>query len=262
MAFLSSVLLLGTSLAAHSEDAKTPQAEAKPASAVSGVKAWPTDEEVAAEGWEYSNDDDGVRVWRRDVEGSRVVAFRGETVIDAPIAKVVSVLDDTSRRLEWVHSAKETRKIRQVGTLERVEYNHTGAPWPVRDRDFVYLAKIALDRTLKQVRIAIHSVADEAMPEADCCVRGEIAKSLYILTSVENGTKTHITVEVNADPKGAIPKFIANIFQKSWPRKTLLGVKRQVQKEDVKPLKMVEDYFEGKPVAGVDTPAVVKTTAK
>ena len=37
---------------------------------------------------------------------------------------------------------------------------------------------------------------------------------------------------------------------------------RQVQKPDVRPLKIIEDYFAGKSVPGIDAPGVVKTSSK
>lgn len=202
--------------------------------------------------WEEMGNSDGISTWRRDVPGTSIVAFRGETIIDASIAKVSSVLDDTSRRLEWVHSAKAVKKIRIFSPLERIEYNHTGVPWPLRDRDFVYHASIAIDRDQKQVVIKMRSVDDPEMPVSDCCVRGRIAESSYILTSIDEGKRTRISVEINADPQGSIPKWLVNLFQKSWPRKTLQGIRDQVKKKDVQELVMVRDYLEGRPVPDVD----------
>ena len=42
-----------------------------------------------------------------------------------------------------------------------------------------------------------------------------------------------LLAELDCDPKGAIPAWVVNLFQKSWPRNTLEGIRRQVAKPDI-----------------------------
>jgi hypothetical protein len=77
------------------------------------------------------------------------------------------------------------------------------------------------------------STTDPLAPPTDY-VRGEIMQSYFILTSLEHGTKTHISVEVHADPKGSVAKWIVNMFQKSWPHNTISRLRAQVAKPDIK----------------------------
>jgi hypothetical protein len=44
-----------------------------------------------------------------------------------------------------------------------------------------------------------------------------------------------VTTEIHADPKGSIPTFIANAFQKDWPIHTIKNLRKQAQKPDVRP---------------------------
>ncbi len=41
-------------------------------------------------------------------------------------------------------------------------------------------------------------------------------------------------VEIHADPKGSVPKWLVNLFQKGWPRNTIEGIRKQAAKADVK----------------------------
>lgn len=68
--------------------------------------------------------------------------------------------------------------------------------------------------------------------------------SNYTLTSLTNREKTRVSVEIQADPMGLIPKWIANFFQRSWPRKTLEGIRNQVAKADVIEHPGVKKFFE------------------
>ncbi|MBI3541956.1 MAG: hypothetical protein HY075_01595, partial [Deltaproteobacteria bacterium] len=62
--------------------------------------------------WEKIKDtDDGIVVFSREVPGSSVMAFKGNGVVDAPIAKVASALFDPARAKEWVLNLEETRRV-------------------------------------------------------------------------------------------------------------------------------------------------------
>lgn len=193
--------------------------------------------------WEEISSEDGIVVHRREVPGSDLVAFKGETVIQAPIAKVANVLIDTSRKLEWVAKIVEAKNVRETSDFERVEYNHTATPWPLKDRDFVFEAKAEFDLPKKQVAFRMKSVEDPLMPEKNC-VRGELKNSVYLLTSLNEGKSTKVYVEIQADPKGSIPKWIVNLFQKSWPRITLEGIRKQVAKPDVQEHPQIKAMFQ------------------
>jgi hypothetical protein len=184
-------------------------------------------------GWEEFAKEDGITVWRKDIEGSPVVAFRGEAVMDASIAKVATVLIDTARKKEWVARLAEAKNILEINDYERIEYNHTATPIVISDRDFVFQAKAEFDKAKKQMIFRLRSVEDASTPERDGIVRGRLMNSAYTLTSIEDGKKTLVAVEILADPMGSVPKWIVNLFQKSWPKKTLEGIRNQVAKSDV-----------------------------
>lgn len=215
---------------------------------------------VAAEGtWERIGDDDGIVVWRKDIEGSPVVAFKGDGVIDAPIAKVMGVLADTSRKTEWVARCVEAKDVRNISDFERVEYNRTSAPWPIADRDFLFHAKVEGDRAQKKLVLTLRSIEDPLCPKnEDVAVRGVLNTSTYTLVSIEGGKKTRLTVEIHADPKGSIPKWVVNLFQKSWPHKTIEGIREQAAKPDVAELALVKRFFDG---TLTSTTAAVTTVA-
>ncbi len=195
------------------------------------------------EAWEQLSDEDGIKVWRREVEGSPVVAFRGEAVMNASLAKVASVLDDTKRKGEWVCNLLEAKDVKIISPLERIEYNRTDAPWPISDRDFVFKADVKLDKKAKTLYVHIKSTTDPSCPvDEDKAVRGELLDSKYTLVQLEDG-RTRVTVEIQVDPKGSVPKWVVNWAQKGWPRKSLEGIRGQCAKSDVPELALVKDWL-------------------
>ena len=193
--------------------------------------------------WEELSNEDGIKVWRRDVDGSPVVAFKGETVINAPLAKVANVLDDTSRKGEWVANLLESKDLTIFSPTDRIEYNRTEAPWPIKDRDFVFRATVQVDKSSKTITIQIKSTTHASKPvDEDKAVRGELLESSYVLASLGEN-RTRVTVEMQVDPKGSVPKWVVNWAQKGWPRKTLEGIRGQCAKADVKELAIVKEWL-------------------
>jgi hypothetical protein len=64
-------------------------------------------------------------------------------------------------------------------------------------------------------------------------VRGEILSGLFQATSLEPDKRTELTVEVQIDPKGFIPAWIVNFFQKNWPLHTFEAIRAQAAKPDI-----------------------------
>jgi hypothetical protein len=182
--------------------------------------------------WEKIGDDDGIAVYRREVPGSPIIAFKGEGVINAPILRVASILVDTTRATEWVDSLVEARTLRHVSETEYIEYDHIGTPFVMKDRDFVIDCKLDFEPPQKKVALLFHSVTDPLAPTTSY-VRGELMSSAFVLTALEHGAKTHILAEVHCDPRGSVAKWIVNWFQKSWPHSTITRLRAQAAKPDI-----------------------------
>ncbi len=182
--------------------------------------------------WEKFGEDEGIAVFRREVGDSPIIAVRGEGVVDAPILRVASVLADTSRSVEWIDRLAEVKVVRKLSDDERIHWTHVTTPIVLKDRDFVYAIKLELDPANKKVMLNYHSVHDSGAPKTDY-IRGEFKHGSFILTSIEGGKKTRVLAEVLADPKGSVAKWIVNLVQKDWPRKTIASLRRQVAKKDI-----------------------------
>jgi hypothetical protein len=202
--------------------------------------------EDAAGEWKPNGESEGIRLFVREIEGTPLVAVRGEAEIDAPPGRIAHVILDCSRTHEWVDNLEECRWLRKVSETEYVTYNHFGTPFVMKDRDFVTRILIDVDAAKKTLALNFKAVEDPAMPETRY-VRGEVVFSRYVLTALGDGSRTRLTGEVLADPKGTVPKWIVNIFQRKWPLKTLKSLRRQVAKKDiVTPAFFLDPFAKGK----------------
>lgn len=182
-------------------------------------------------GWEQIDEGDGIRVYKKDIPNSDLVAFRGDSLIDAPIEKVLWVLGDNTYRTEWVDRLKHSRILEQKGPYDYVVYQHFGLPFPASDRDYVYRGK-AVKTGPGKVVLHLESVEHPKAPET-VGVRAQLVKSRYELIA-KGKNQTIVIVEIQTDPKGWIPSWVVNLIQKSWPRKTLTALRKQVKKPYVK----------------------------
>jgi START domain len=191
-----------------------------------------SDDKLSADGWALVSNEHAIAIYRRDVPGSHIVALKGEGTIDAPVWKVASVLLDTQRAPEWVDSLKESRVVKRLGDDEYIEFNHLHLPLILKDREFVSDVRIDVDARDHSVTLAYRPADGREVPNGHA-VRGEILSGAFHARSLGAGRGTILSAELHCDPKGAIPAWVVNFFQKSWPRNTLEGIRRQVAKSDV-----------------------------
>jgi hypothetical protein len=187
---------------------------------------------IQADGWKLVSKERGIEVYRREVPGTSIVAFKGTGTIDAPLWKIASILLDTRRAPEWVDSLKESRVVRRLALNSYIEYNHIGLPFIIKDRDFVSEVHIEVDPAARTFALIYKPTDDRNVP-ATHHVRGEIVAGSFRATSVEKDRRTDLTAELQSDPKGAIPGWLANFFQKNWPQSTFQKIRMQAAKPDI-----------------------------
>lgn len=73
------------------------------------------------------------------------------------------------------------------------------------------------------------SEASALMPEQNGMVRAQLIESYYTLTSLGK-KKTKVELSFHADPKGWIPTWIINIFQRVLPYMILKNLKALAEK--------------------------------
>jgi hypothetical protein len=187
---------------------------------------------VRADDWKLSGSEKGIEIYRRDVPGSGIIALKGTGTVEAPLWKVASILLDTKRAPQWVDSLDESRVLRRLGLNRYIEYNHIRGPLIIKDRDFVSEVTIDVDPLAKAFAL-IYRFTDDASVPSMHHVRGEIVAGSFRATSLEKDKRTELTAELQADPKGSIPKWVVNFFQKNWPRNTFEAIRAQAAKPDI-----------------------------
>jgi hypothetical protein len=180
--------------------------------------------------WQESGESCGVMVYKQKNHSGKLVAVRGTTVIDAPMALVLTILtnDSYEKQREWVPNLREFTKLSGNNMLKRSLYVHVGFIWPVKDRDFAYTADIVHDTTAKRV-VVEYTSSDLLKPAVKNVIRGEM-KTVFILRALDDN-RTAIDLRAIADPKGAIPPFVINLAQRDYSENMLNQIRVKIDQE-------------------------------
>jgi hypothetical protein len=184
--------------------------------------------------WKQFNQEDGITVWRAKMPGTPIVAFKGKVLIDAPVRKVLWVLADKAHRSDWVDRLDINEELEIISATKRVVYQSFKMPLFISNRDMVYRIDLTKNKKNGVYFVKMQSIDHEKSPKT-IGVRAELINSQYML--VPKGKKTEVTVEILSDPKGMLPTWLVNLVQKSWPVKTLRGLRNQVKKDFVREYK-------------------------
>jgi hypothetical protein len=186
----------------------------------------------ASEWQSVDNTTDGIQIFKKDGSSSGLIAFRGIGVVEAPLPLVATVIFDTDRRREWVEGLVDSRILRWEDKENFIEYDHIEMPFFMNERDFVSKITMSVDLPKKQMVFHYQSSADSSALHTDY-IRGEVIDMTFILSSIDNDTKTSVDAAFLCDPKGWIPKWLVNFFLEDWPKRTFRNLRKEVLKSDL-----------------------------
>lgn len=181
---------------------------------------------VQAEEWTLAKDEAGIRVYLKEVPGSRYKAYRGVTTIRADMARVRALQEDVSAACAWVHECSEQRLLKYAGA-ESWTYTRFNTPWPVTPRDSVLhiITQEAADGSLTRIMRGV----PDYLPEVPGLVRVTKVEGLWKLTPKgEQGIE--VIYEAHTEPGGSVPSWLANSFVVDAPYNTLEALRRLAEK--------------------------------
>lgn len=183
----------------------------------------------AAPKWEHVTTEKGIRVWSLEVPGRGFPTFRGRGVINENIYQVLAVLRDTTRHTQWMASCTDARLIKKINEYEYIVYSRTAAPWPVSDRDAVFMSKTKVDRKKMIVNVRFWAVRSKRKGPVKGVVRMTRLRGHYRFRALDVN-KTLVDYKVDANPEGSLPGWIARLATKKLPLVTIQKLRKQARK--------------------------------
>jgi len=165
--------------------------------------------------WDLRKEEDGIRVYTREIPNSNFQAFRGETEIEASFQNVIGVLLDVASYKEWMPDTKKVEVLEERSETEIIYYVATSVPWPVSDRDGIYQLNLEYDPDGPSASIAVKALPDY-LEEKKGHVRVQKSDTFYKIRSLAPN-RVHVDYEVAAEPGGTVPAWLVKMKVVSIP---------------------------------------------
>ena len=197
--------------------------------------------------WNLEEDDEGIKVFTQEIEGSDFKAFKGEMSMQAELDEVLAVIRDVESMDEWLHECSASQIMETRSDDEMIVYQETSAPWPVSDRNFVLKMKVNRADDGRSAMVNFTALVEPEVSNDDC-VRVTELNGSWTLTQADDET-LNIVYQTSADPAGDIPSWLANAFVVDQPYNTLLNLRERVQskRQKVEPSNQSQPKKQSKP---------------
>jgi hypothetical protein len=198
---------------------------------------------TALEGnWEFRVDHKDIKIFSSKISGSQVLGFKGETVFEAPLRKLISLFHDFGSYRRWVHQLAEMEVLHESDDLDYVVRQVLNTPWPIPKREMI-------------VRTALHASGEGAlaltmtgipdyMPSRRDFHRVRETRGVWILMPLDH-SKVHVTFVMHLDPGSDIPPALSNAALFEVPFYSLLKMRDLVQDPSYRPAwpKVVDNHI-------------------
>lgn len=183
--------------------------------------------------WEKILSEDGLDVFTRKMPNSKILGFKLQGVITAPIDQVMENMRSVETSAEWTPDLAEKTTIEEISDAEAITYSRNDLSWPISDRDFVTHNKLFLHKEKKLLYVMTKSIIDKRSPPRKGIVRAWLSYSNIGLRPVSE-RKTYVEWTIFGDPKGSIPTWVVNFYQRGFPVKFFKAVEKRAQSTNYK----------------------------
>jgi hypothetical protein len=165
------------------------------------------------EGWQLQVERDGIRVWRRKVEGSSYDEIRGNGLVSAPPATVLALLRRGEAEIirEYNPMYDQGHDLEQLDPDTKVSYGSVRAIFPFKPRDTVTRVAFRPLPTLGGTALLLKAVEHPAMPVRQGYVRAKILRGMHLVQPVQgNVAVANFTFTQQINVGGIIPAWLIN----------------------------------------------------
>ena len=182
----------------------------------------------AQDGWKLERNKNGIKVYTRPTNSSKLKDSRAVAIINADTKEVLNLLIDFENHWKWMDRIKISRLVKKISDSEFYVYYEAVAPWPVSNRDIIARYKVIMSNDGK---IILESNGDpDFLPAKEGLVR--IPNSVSRWEIIPKGDKMVEVIFTNhSDPGGSVPEWLTNLAATDNPFNTLKNMKLHLEKD-------------------------------
>lgn len=185
---------------------------------------------TAQDDWKLEKQRDGISIFNRRSEGSKLKEFKGVVRVKAPIQEILTYINDASKHEKFMYKCKRgsVKVVKKVNPSDFYTYMVIETPWPASERDVITHYSISKPDKTGAITITLRGVPD-LLPQEDGRVRVPMMKGYWKLIPLPNG-ETEIIHQALSAPGGNVPESLANSASVDAPFSMLLKLKELVEK--------------------------------
>ncbi len=157
--------------------------------------------------WSLAKDKHDVQIYTRKTSHSNFKEFKAITTVNGTVDQILGIVLDIEGYSGWMDKVKSAKVVERVSDTELVQYAEVSAP-VVSNRDFYVRMHIRPKAADGSVRVDFKAEPNYA-PKVKGLVRLTRSDGYWLLTPKADG-KVHIYQQVDADPGGGVPAWLAN----------------------------------------------------
>lgn len=182
---------------------------------------------LAADDWKIAYDREGIRVYLNAVAGSPYQQFRGVSTIKASVRTLTDLQENLRVACKWLYACDQMRLLDVDGDSTWV-YLTTNLPWPTQPRDIII--KIRTERLDDGTLVRHLSAEPDRLPEEPGLIRVQQLWGEWIMKPLGE-RETEVTYQLQADPAGDVPGWLANRFVVDAPVVTLRTLRAVAERQ-------------------------------
>ena len=173
--------------------------------------------------WQPAKTKNGVEVSTAEIEGSRFLAFKAYTLIEAELDDVLAAISDHSSYPDWYDNCLAAELVEWIEPDSAVVRIVIKTPFPLANRDAIN--QVVITRRGSEALVDLTS-RPTAMGNVKGLVRMTQASGSWHLRAVPTGTE--VTHTYHADPQARVPAWLVNRFVVDGPISSLTNLRERL----------------------------------
>ena len=178
---------------------------------------------MAQKDWQLKKEEDGIRVYSRSMEGSKLKSIKVTCELDGSMSQLTALLLDAKAHEEWVYNTRSSYVVKQLSPTEQIYYSEITLPWPMTNRDVVVLMTLNQDPATKTMEVKADAIEGH-VEKKEGIVRVPLSSVTWKVKPLQG--KLQVEYVAQADPGGNVPPWIVNSFSTKGPLETFKRLKK------------------------------------
>ncbi|NWA01057.1 START domain-containing protein [Pseudomonas gingeri] len=186
---------------------------------------------VLADDWKLAHEEDGIQVFLSKVPGSHYQSFRGEVDIKADVSTLSDLQENLRVACKWLYACADMRLLKNDGDDTWV-YLTTDLPWPASPRDMVL--HVHTERNDDGSLVRHLDAAPDYTPVVPGLIRVRQLSGVWKMQP-RSDSETRVIYQLQAEPAGDIPSWLANQFVVDAPMVSLKTLRAVAERQGIRP---------------------------